>query len=793
MSNRSWLRSRGAAIGLALVAAWLVAAPPPVLAQAGVGAALEAAGLEPGAAGGAVSDADLEALIATLEDAKGRERLIRKLRALMMVREQATPEVHPEPAGGLLGEGLQVLSQRINALGSAMVSLTEAIARLPHLAASLQTRLSDAGTRAGASQMLLRLLLVLATGLIAQAVAVRLLAQPRATVEGRHAESLAVRAPLLLLRTILELVPVGALAAAAYASLGVIGVEGATYLMAVAAIDLYLLFLVVMVAARMVAAPRVPTLRLFPLGDETANYIVIWVRRVATVAILGFFVAEATWLIGLGTPFHLAILRLTGLAVAAMLIVLVLQNRAEVGRLIRGGRGPEAVIPMLGTLRQRLADIWHILAVVYLIVIYLVWVLEVEGGFEYVARATVLTVVILGLARLAAVGVRRAIARLFAISEELKRQLPALEARANRYLSGAQMALQAVIGIVAGLSILRAWDVDSFAWLGTAFGQRLLGGGFSVVLVLALALFAWEATSTAIERYLSRTDENGETVVRSARARTLLPLLRNVFLVVLVALVVLIVLSELGINITPLLAGVGVIGLAVGFGSRKLVEDVITGAFLLFEDAVSVGDVVQTGDHVGLVEALSIRAIRLRDLAGNLHVVPFSSVDTVVNMTKDLSRYVFEIGIAYREDVDQVVEVLKGIAAEMREDTHFGPLILDPGFEVLGLDAFADSAVIIKARITTPPIKQWEVGREFNRRMKKRFDELGIEIPFPHQTIYFGVDKDDQAPPARVRMQAAGGEAGTPRPVVKPAGAPEERSSDVPSPDASGDGESQDS
>jgi small conductance mechanosensitive channel len=151
-----------------------------------------------------------------------------------------------------------------------------------------------------------------------------------------------------------------------------------------------------------------------------------------------------------------------------------------------------------------------------------------------------------------------------------------------------------------------------------------------------------------------------------------------------------------------------------------------------------------------VVEAVSIRTLRLRDLSGTVHTIPYSAITTVSNLTKEFSYYILDVGIAYREDVDKVMDVLREIGREMREDPEFGPHILEP-LEVLGVDSFADSAVVIKARIKTRPIKQWWIGREFNRRMKKRFDELDIEIPFPHQTLYFGVDKDGNAPPMRIK------------------------------------------
>ncbi|HSR71733.1 MAG TPA: mechanosensitive ion channel family protein, partial [Kiloniellales bacterium] len=226
----------------------------------------------------------------------------------------------------------------------------------------------------------------------------------------------------------------------------------------------------------------------------------------------------------------------------------------------------------------------------------------------------------------------------------------------------------------------------------------------------------------------------------------------NATRVILGVVVVMIVFSELGVDIAPLLAGAGVVGLAIGFGAQTLVKDVITGVFILLEGSVRVGDVVDLGGHAGIVESLTIRTVVLRDLQGTVHVVPFSSVTTVRNMTMDYAYAFMDVGIAYREDVDQVIEVLKEVGADLQADETFGPEILEP-LEVLGLDSFGDSSVNIRIRLKTRPIKQWMIRREFNRRMKRVFDERGIEIPFPHRTLYFGVDKEGKAPPAYIRSE----------------------------------------
>ena len=326
-------------------------------------------------------------------------------------------------------------------------------------------------------------------------------------------------------------------------------------------------------------------------------------------------------------------------------------------------------------------------------------------------------------------------------------------ARTNRYLSGVRRVVSGLIAIAAAVALLQIWGVGSFAFFATELGRDLTASLTSIGVVTIVAVLVWEVANSLIERQLSATDEEGEPVEHSQRARTLVPLLRKAIFALIAAVVVLMAMAELGLNITPLLAGAGVIGLAVGFGAQTLVKDVITGLFILFEDTIAVGDVVEVGGHAGLVEAISVRTIRLRDLGGIVHTVPFSQVDTVMNLTKDFSYYIFEVGIAYREDADQVIEVMKQVGGALLEDPDYAVHILEP-LEILGLDRFADSAVVIKARIKTKPIRQWTVGREFNRRMKKRFDDLGIEIPFPHMTLYFGEDKQGGAPAGNVRVDA---------------------------------------
>jgi moderate conductance mechanosensitive channel len=278
-------------------------------------------------------------------------------------------------------------------------------------------------------------------------------------------------------------------------------------------------------------------------------------------------------------------------------------------------------------------------------------------------------------------------------------------------------------------------------WL-LSTGLRIL----LLVVVTVLILKAMKILSARLSKILVLDKEDPEA---EKRAKTLGAVVHNLLRVVILLMVAMTLLAQLGVAIGPLLATAGIAGLAVGFAGQSLVKDFINGFFILMQNQIRVGDVVQVAGKGGLVERVTLRMTTLRDLYGNVHYIPNGNIDLVTNMTKEFSRYVFDIGVAYREDVDEVIAVIRQVDEEMRNDPQFKDDILEP-IEILGLDRFGDSAVVVRARTTTKPIRQWTVGREFNRRLKKKFDAMGIEIPFPHVTLYMGQDKKGQAPPLRV-------------------------------------------
>jgi small conductance mechanosensitive channel len=281
-----------------------------------------------------------------------------------------------------------------------------------------------------------------------------------------------------------------------------------------------------------------------------------------------------------------------------------------------------------------------------------------------------------------------------------------------------------------------------------------LNKGLIPLLVIVLALLVLRIARLLVNRLFDAFAGKQDLDSQVKQIATLKSVVRSAVTIVIVVVAAMTFLKEAGVDIGPILAAAGIVGLAVGFGAQELVKDVISGFFILMEGQIRVGDVVDLTGHSGKVERLTLRMTVLRDLSGNVHYVRNGTIDTVTNMTTEFSYYLFDIGVAYREDVDEVTGVIKEVDEELRSDSDFSGDILEP-IDILGLDQFADSAVVIRARIKTRPIRQWRVGREFNARLKKAFDARDIEIPFPHITVYMGQDKQGQAPPVRVAQEAA--------------------------------------
>ncbi|HSB32959.1 MAG TPA: mechanosensitive ion channel domain-containing protein [Nitrospirota bacterium] len=286
------------------------------------------------------------------------------------------------------------------------------------------------------------------------------------------------------------------------------------------------------------------------------------------------------------------------------------------------------------------------------------------------------------------------------------------------------------------LEALRQEELPKMTWVekGTV-ASVLISAGLCLIVLFKLVIRKFEDLVTAKGKI--REGELG------LRIKTLSRLFYWLVAFSIVVTVIYLVLQTFGFNVMALLAGAGIVGLALGFGGQYFIRDVINGFFILLEEQYRIDDVIKVGEYTGVVENINLRITTLRDLDGRVITIPNSEIKIVMNYTQDYSQALFNVGVAYKENVDRVMEAIKELGKEMRQDAHFGNLILED-LEMFGIDAFKDSQVMIKFRIKTLPVRQWEVAREFRRRLKNRFDELGIEMPFPHRTLYVRTGSDGE-------------------------------------------------
>ena len=343
---------------------------------------------------------------------------------------------------------------------------------------------------------------------------------------------------------------------------------------------------------------------------------------------------------------------------------------------------------------------------------------------------------------------------------------------AYRYYPLVRQIVSAVIAVATVVVLLQIWGVPIFhAFQTGTIGHRLASALITIAIAAVVALLVWEAANIAIERRLQLWTREGN-LVRAARLRTLLPMLRSLLFIMIALVVVLTGLSEIGVNIGPLLAGASIFGVALGFGSQKLVQDFITGIFLLMENAMQVGDWVTLAGVSGTVEYLSIRTVRLRAGDGSLYTIPFSSVTTVNNTNRGLGNAAVKVSIAYGQDIDRAIETLKEIGAALRDDPNYKDGILSD-FSYWGIDQVDGATIALAGQIQCKDSARWGVQREFNRRIAVLFRERGIRIANPQRSL---VAYDDGSRPVAPENDENGGPtAGTPVAEPPPRAAPERK------------------
>jgi small-conductance mechanosensitive channel len=557
------------------------------------------------------------------------------------------------------------------------------------------------------------------------------------------------RLPYVLLCFVLDLFPLGIFLAVGYVGT----LFATTQIRAVlqAALLAYTICRVATAVTRMFVSPDRPQLRLVHISDQGAAYLLVWVRRIVVVGAWGWAAASIGRLFGLPQPAVDAFVKAVFLIVHLFLVVMVLQSRAAVAARIRS-HNPEPKIG--GRIRNRLASIWHLVAIFYILGMWVVWAAEVRNGYLRIWHIFLVTFGVLIVARLASIVVLGTLDRALRISPDAKQRYPGLEQRANRYVPMLRSAVSGVLVVITGLALLQAWGIDTFAWFRTnALGGRLVSATVTIVIAAAIAITVWEAGNASMDRHLGRLTQHAQ-VAKAARLRTLMPILRTSLFTALLGVFGLTALSEIGVNIAPLLAGAGILGVAIGFGSQKLVQDFITGIFLLLENAMQVGDWVTVAGLSGSVENLSIRTMRLRAGDGSVHIIPFSSVSTVTNVNRGIGNAAVSVNVPIEEDTDRVGEVLSEIAAGMRADKRFADMMRSD-LQLWGVDKVDAGVVTIVGQIVCTDSGRWGVQREFNRRMNLRFRELGIHIATPVQTVYNHVATEAPKPRAKRPRAAA--------------------------------------
>ncbi|MDT0635564.1 mechanosensitive channel protein [Salinisphaera sp. W335] len=704
------------------------------------------------------ADVSYATLADLLEDDAARERLITQLRG--MAEEPADETATADEAA----------ADTPAAIPAEKVSLPRRVARTTQaLAEDLGTQVSAAmaafrdnqSSRAaidwralGQSAFSLAVIIVITVALF---LVLRLLAHPFYARAGRWAQTtetglsaLIQRGSIMVLSLGVDILVILAACAGGYAAAlfafgeaGAIGTRESLFINAFALIEIFKALI------RALFSSRYEGLRPLPIDSHVADW---WSLR------LRWFSGYIGYALMLVVPIvNVELSRAMGSVVGLIVmgtaylyaIGVIVKNRD----LIRQRLENQAVTSdgaVAGILLRIASKSWHVIALAYFTILFVVSQLRPEEALPFMLKATLQTLVAAGVGMVVLSAMSRLIGRRLHLAGRIRDRLPLLEDRLNAYVPNVLRVARVLVLITVTLLLLDAWRVFNLAqWLASDAGAHAIAMVVHVAIILLLALAFWTVCASVIEAKLA----SGEA---SARKSTLLTLFRNALAVVIVTFTAMIVLSQIGVNIGPLIAGAGVLGLAIGFGAQTMVQDVITGVFIQIENAMNKGDVVTAGGVTGTAERLSIRSVAIRDLSGTYHIVPFSSVGVVSNYMRDFAYHVGEYGIAYRENIDDAIVALRAAFEDLKADPTHGVNVIDD-INVAGVIALADSSVNIRVMIKTNPGSQWAVGRAYNRLVKIHFDAAGIEIPFPHLTMYFGEDRQGHAPPANLRLVGNGG------------------------------------
>jgi small-conductance mechanosensitive channel len=501
--------------------------------------------------------------------------------------------------------------------------------------------------------------------------------------------------------------------------------------------------------ARIIFSPTAASLRLFPMEDQDAAFLYSWILRILFIA--GFFAGAGAIFdqFGLSSQLYLLMRSASGAVVILAMVIMIWQSRKRVARAIgTDGSDPEKSV---GPLRAAFARNWHYFAMLYILVAGGVWVTRALADEGVSVLNLILSIFLIPIV----IGVDQWVQRLLKLAsgesretidlsedgaaETKKEPKPESKMDIVHYVPLIRRFFRIFLIAFLFFGSLRLWGID------ISVGRMFTRSALSILLILLLSFITWQLIKARIDQKLKEEmpdddEEAEEGGAGGSRMGTLLVLLRKFVLAVMFVMVSLIVLSSLGVNIGPLIAGAGVLGLAIGFGAQTLVKDIISGVFFLIDDAFRVGDFIETGGTKGMVEHISLRSLRLRNPRGPIHTIPFGSMGTVTNNSRDYIISKLDFRVKYDTNVDKVRKIIKKINKKIMADEEMGPVMLGK-IKSQGVRELDDSAMVMRVKFKTVPGEQFVVRREVFRMMQEAFRENGIEFAHRNVTVYLPPDE----------------------------------------------------
>ena len=690
----------------------------------------------PAAAPASASDADIETLIKIIENDQSRAALIERL-------QQAGSEEPAVPAEA--PADLSIARQLAEYTRSVAEGASSTFAAIGHVFAELQRGFSGAANGdLNALRDIAVAVLLVGLGLFGSFLLLRLLV---VWLQGLIASRVGNRAWYMRL--------LGAIGAAAVDGGSVVLAWAIGYVLALSVIGgasgrmginqslLLNAFLVVEMSklvVRAVLMPRHAGLRLLPVSDSNAAYWSFWLARVISLVGYTFMFVSPVIAANLSLGAASAVQALVMVTAVVIGIVIVLQNKLDVRHWLND-LAQKREKDGLGQLFVLMGQFWHLVAIAYLLALLVVWFANPERALPFMIAATIQSLIAIVVGAIIVGFVGRFVGVGLKLPGDIKARLPLLEARLHAFVPRVMQVVRWVVIAGVVLAILQAWSLfDFLGWIGSEQGQQIAGSIISAVLIVLVCVVLYVVVASWVEYRLNTTVGKAPT----PREKTLLNLFKNAFTIALVVFGLMLALAQIGVNIAPLLAGAGVIGLAIGFGAQKLVQDIITGIFIQFENVMNEGDVVEAAGKSGVVEKLTIRSVTIRDMTGTVHLIPFSSVDQVSNMVRGFSFYVAEFDVAYDSDIEAVKQVMRDAFVVAMQSEHRDVVIDD--LDLQGLVSLAGGAMKVRARIKTMAGKQWGIGRLYSETVKRMLAERDIRTPSQVVT-YRTVDRPAILPP----------------------------------------------